>query len=232
MHLLVVASSLVRKLFLAALLLAGSALGQGPGVEEAVTRFVLAQTKGLPGQVRFSVGPLDPRSQTAACAAYETFLPANAKLWGRSNVGVKCLAPSPWTLYVPVQVSVFGRFLRTARPLAAGRPLAAADLEVIEGDLTELPTGVLTDPAQAIGKPPRANLAGGLPLRADQLVLPPVVQQGQTVKLLSRGPGFVVTSEGRALANAFDGQSVMVRASSGQTVSGIARPGGIVEISY
>jgi flagella basal body P-ring formation protein FlgA len=41
-----------------------------------------------------------------------------------------------------------------------------------------------------------------------------------------------VSSEGKALNNASDGQVVQVRAASGQTISGIARPGGMVEVSY
>jgi flagella basal body P-ring formation protein FlgA len=52
------------------------------------------------------------------------------------------------------------------------------------------------------------------------------------VKLVSEGPGFRVSAEGRALGNAADGQLVQVRAPSGQTVSGIARSGGIVEVRY
>jgi flagella basal body P-ring formation protein FlgA len=41
-----------------------------------------------------------------------------------------------------------------------------------------------------------------------------------------------VSSEGKALNNATDGQIAQVRTSSGQTVSGIARTGGIVEVLY
>jgi flagella basal body P-ring formation protein FlgA len=68
-------------------------------------------------------------------------------------------------------------------------------------------------------------------LRSDQLIAPWVVQQGQSVKMQSSGPGFSVSSEGKALNNAAAGQLVQVRTNSGQTVSGIARPGGIVEVT-
>jgi flagella basal body P-ring formation protein FlgA len=58
------------------------------------------------------------------------------------------------------------------------------------------------------------------------------VQQGQNVKTVSNGPGFSVSSEGKALSNAVAGQLVQVRTNSGETVSGIARPGGIVEVPH
>lgn len=201
-------------------------------LEETIRRFAQIQTQGLPGVVQIAVGPLDPRSQLGPCSSYEPFTPAGSRLWGKTNIGVKCLSPSIWTVYVPITVTVSGRYLKAARPLSPGQAIAANDIEVAQGDLTQLPETILTDPAQAIGKPPRIGLAAGQPLRADQLVVPPVVRQGQTVKLVTRGPGFVVSTEGKALTNAGEGQTVQVRGASGQTISGIARPGGVVEISF
>jgi flagella basal body P-ring formation protein FlgA len=61
---------------------------------------------------------------------------------------------------------------------------------------------------------------------------PLAVQQGQSVKVVSRGPGFLVTADGKAVTNAADGQVAQARLASGQTLSGIARPGGIIEIGY
>ena len=54
----------------------------------------------------------------------------------------------------------------------------------------------------------------------------------EDVKTISSGAGFSVSSDGKALNNAAEGQVVQVRTNTGQTVSGIARPGGIVEISH
>ena len=64
------------------------------------------------------------------------------------------------------------------------------------------------------------------------MIAPWAVQQGQNVKTISSGAGFSVSSDGKALNNAAEGQVVQVRTNTGQTVSGIARPGGIVEISH
>jgi len=69
-------------------------------------------------------------------------------------------------------------------------------------------------------------------MRSDQLVAAWAVQHGQSVKTVTHGAGFSVSSEGKALGNAADGQVVQVRTPSGQTVSGIARSGGIVEIRH
>jgi flagella basal body P-ring formation protein FlgA len=194
--------------------------------------FLRTQTQGLPGKVTYSIGQLDARTPLSPCAAFEPFLPAGSQLWGKATVGVRCLGPSTWTIYVPVQVSVAGNYLISARTMPAGYVLGAADVVVRSGDLSKLPANVITDQAQAIGKTVKNGFAAGQPLRSDLLVTPWAIQQGQNVKAVSNGPGFSVSSEGKALNNAAEGQVVQVRTPSGQTISGIARPGGIVEISH
>ena len=89
-----------------------------------------------------------------------------------------------------------------------------------------------SDPQQAVGKTSLASLAAGQPLRQDLLRAPLVVQQGQTVVVHSSGQGFRVSADGKALNNAYDGQIAQVRTASGQTLSGVARAGGVVEIRF
>lgn len=217
---------------LAALPGTGTFAKEQNSLKGAVEHYLQVQTQGLPGRVSYSVGSLDPSTQTSPCSAFEPFLPAGSRLWGKSTVGVRCLGPASWTIYVPVQVSVFGDYLVSAQPLTAGKVLAAGDFIARSGDLGLLASTTLTDPAQAVGKSVKHGIASGQPLRSDQLIAPWAVQQGQSVKLISKGSGFSVSNEGKALNNAAEGQVAQVRTHSGQTVSGIARSGGKVEISY
>lgn len=193
--------------------------------------YLRIQTQGLPGKVSYSVVPLDPRTQLSPCSAFEPFLPAGSKLWGKSTVGVRCLGPSTWTVYIQVEVKVSGNYLISARAMPAGYMLSAADIVVRSGDLSSLPTNIITDQEQAIGRTVKNGFSAGQALRSDQLITPWAVYQGQNVRTVSKGPGFSVSSSGKALGNAAAGQPVQVRTDSGQSVSGIARPGGIVEIS-
>lgn len=204
----------------------------GDVVINAVDQFLRTQTKGLPGRVQYTITPLDSRTQLAPCPAVEAFLPPGARLWGRISVGVRCLGEAGWSIYVPAQVSVTSNYLVAARPLSPGQPLTLNDVVAQSGDLAGLPSGVVTDVQQALGKTLRNAISAGQPLRAEMLMAPLVVQQGQTVKIMSRGSGFSVTSEGRAMNNAAEGQIAQARLANGQTVSGIARPGGVVEIGH
>lgn len=218
---------------LLALLSPGVDARQEPAeVKRVIEEFLQVQTRGLPGQASFSVGTIDPNNHLAACPALEAFLPAGSRPWGRINVGVRCQAAAGWSIYVPVQVRVMGEYFVTARPLARGQAIAAGDLVRRSGDLAELPSGVVIEEAQAVGKTLNVSVQSGQILRSDILRAPPAVQQGQSVRLVSKGKGFQVATEGKALANAADGQVVQVRTASGQTISGIARTGGTVEVNY
>ena len=212
-------------------LLAQAAVAQTQALYGSIDNYLQTQTQGLPGKVTYSVGQLDTRTQLPPCDAFEPFLPAGSRLWGKATVGVRCLGPSSWTVYVAVQVRVSGNYLIAARPMSAGYVIGAADVVVRSGDLGSLPTNVITDPGQAIGKTVKNGFGAGQPLRSDLLTAPWAVLQGQTVKTVASGPGFSVSSEGRALNNAVEGQLVQVRTPSGQTVSGIARANGIVEVA-
>jgi flagella basal body P-ring formation protein FlgA len=201
-------------------------------LQTLVDSYVRRETAGMPGAISFSVTPLDTRLSLPACPSPEAFLPPGAKLWGRSAVGIRCHAPVAWTVFATVQVDVNAEYVVTARPIAQGEAISAQDLVTMRGDLARLPAGVIVDPGQAIGRQLSLSLGAGQPLRRDILRQPNVISQGQGVRLISEGPGFRVSTEGRALGSAAEGQLVQVRAPSGQTVSGVARAGGIVEVRY
>lgn len=217
-----------------ALLQPARAQAQAPehaSLRQAIERFLHTSAVGLPGQVSVAVGAIDPR-RNLACAAPEVFLPRGSRAWGRTTVGVRCAAPAAWTVYVAATVRVEGDYLATAAPLAQGQVIAAEDLAAVRGDLASLPPGIVTEPAQAVGHTVAHSVRAGTPLRRELLRAPQAVQNGQSVRLVSSGSGFSISAEGRAMANASEGQVVQARTANGQVVSGIAKMGGIVEISY
>lgn len=206
---------------------------QAPEIVQArVLELLERETSGLPGTVSIEISPLDPANLLPPCAALEAFLPAGTRAWGRISVGVRCDSPVVWTVYLQAQVAVAGSYLVSARPLRAGQIVGPEDVELRNGDLTALPANTLTDGSMASGRTTRFAIAAGQPLRGDMLRIPHAVRQGQNVQVVSIGSGFQIESEGRALNNAGPGESVRVRLMNGQTVSGVARPDGIVEVRF
>jgi flagellar basal body P-ring formation protein FlgA len=230
---------LTRILIAASCLLSAGVAAQDVGARHdhaqirlQVEHFLRVQSTGLPGRVTVTVAQLDSRLALPLCAAPEPFLPNGARLWGKTSVGVRCSVPSPWTVYIQATVQVTGDYLIAAAPLAQGQTLGPNDVAKVSGDLTALPSGIVTDTAQAIGRTLSVSLAAGAPLRSDSLRAQQAVQQGQMIRLVSTGPGFRVAAEGRALNNASEGQIAQARTASGQVVSGVARVGGVVEVTY
>lgn len=234
----------IMKLFPAALLIAAAFLAQGvfaqtlalrqdhEQMRQTAEQFLRLQTAGLPGEINIAVAPLDARLSLPACAMPQAFLPNGGRAWGKTTVGIRCSVPTPWTVYVSATVQVFGDYIAAAAPLAQGQSIGPNDIARIRGDLTTLPPGIITDPSQAVGRTAGISLALGTPLRQDALRTVQAVQQGQMVRLVSIGSGFRVSTEGRALSNGGEGQVIQARTPAGQTVSGVAKMGGIVEVSY
>lgn len=200
-------------------------------VMDTAERHVRLQTQGLPGKVSIRMGKLDT-TRLPPCSAHEAYTPPGARMMGKTSVGVRCLAPNAWNVLIGVEIAVVGNYVTTARAILAGQPIQPGDLHVLTGDVSSLPTGIIADPASALGKTLRNSLGAGQLLRSDQLISPMVIRQGQSVRVISKGAGFAVSGEGKAMNNAAIGQLVQVRMNSGQTVSGTARPDGSVEISF
>ncbi|MDO8930975.1 MAG: flagellar basal body P-ring formation chaperone FlgA [Rhodocyclaceae bacterium] len=201
-------------------------------VKKAVEEYLRIQTKGLPGQISYTVSGLDPNNNLPPCAAFEVSQSPGSRAWGRTSVKVRCAQDGGWSVFVPVHIKVVANYLIAARPLAQGQIITEPDFGLQSGDLSDLPSGILTDPRQAVGRTATMPVPAGRPLRSDMLRQAMVIQQGQNVKVVSRGPGFEVSNDGKALNNAAEGQIAQVRLNSGQIVSGVARAGGQVEVGY
>jgi hypothetical protein len=120
--------------------------------------------RGRRARGRSSVGQLDPRLRLAPCQSIEPYLPPGVRLWGKAGDRLRCKAgPTPWNVYLPITVKVFGRALvvPAARPPAASCP--RADLAEAEVDLPRT-TPALADPPR--GRPDLAqSLKPGQTLR-------------------------------------------------------------------
>jgi flagella basal body P-ring formation protein FlgA len=199
-------------------------------ISAEVRSFLSREAMGLPGRSEIQVGPVDARLKLARCGFLQTFFPTGSRAWGKTSVGVRCAGDRPWTIYVPARVKVIAPFLVTVRGLEPGQTVRQADLVYREGDLTTMPSGTLTDPIEVEGRLAARRIGPGQPLQRSMLRAQKVVKNGQIVGLVAQGPGFRITTEGRAIGDAAEGNLVHVRTANGKVVSGIVRAGPVVEI--
>ncbi len=227
-----IATILLVAIPLAAASFAANARDDNLQIRSAVEQFLRNQTSSLPGQASFIISPVEGSAGRPPCPALDVSMAPGARSIGRTTVLVRCRSDNAWAIYVPVQIRVLSEYVITTRPLSQGQLIAETDLSKQNGDLGDLPNGVLLDPALAIGRVAAMPIPTGKPVLSELLRQPPVIQSGQTVKVISRGPGFEVANEGRALTAAAEGKVIQVRLNTGQVVSGLARAGGTVEISF
>ncbi|MDP1634195.1 MAG: flagellar basal body P-ring formation chaperone FlgA [Gallionellaceae bacterium] len=197
-------------------------------IRETALAYAQSQTRSLPGKVTIRIGKIDSRTALRACAPLEAFLPAGASLIGRTTIGVRCNTDPAWSIFVQADVRVSATLLVANRPLAQNTVLGAGDFTLQDGELGQ--PGILTDPAQAIGKTLRFAIGAGQVLRQDMLRAPFVVTQGRVTEVKVNGDGYSVRSSGQALNNGAEGQPVQVRMPSGRVVSGAASTDGSVEV--
>lgn len=198
---------------------------------DTAEQHVRLQTKSLAGEITITMGQLDA-SRLSPCSVLEAFTPQGSKIIGRTHIGVRCLSPNSWTILVPAQIAVTGNYVTTSRPLIAGQVIKESDLVTLSGDVSHLPAGVASDTSGVVGKTVRNSLGAGQTIRFDQLMEPIIIRQGQTVRVISKGNGFSVSAEGKAINNAAIGQPAQIRMNSGQTIIGTARADSTVEIEF
>ncbi len=185
---------------------------------------------GLPGRVEVVLGRLDERLQLAPCARVEPFLPANSRLWGKTQIGLRCAEGASWSVYLPVDIRVFAPALVAARTIGFGNVVGQDDTRLDEVEVSREPGAPLADLQSLEGKTAARVIAAGQILRAEHFRTPPAIGAGDTVRLILNGAGFSITASGRALSAAAEGQSVRVQTDSGRVVQGVARSGRLVEM--
>ena len=172
-------------------------------------------------RMEVTLGQLDSRLRLAPCARIEPYLPSNTRLWGKTRVGLRCLeGKARWNVFLPVTVKALGPAWVLRAPVAPGSTLRAQDAVQEEVDWASEAAPILALPAQWVGQLAAYPLSAGQPLRENMVRAPQVFQVGAQVRILARGTGFSVSSDGQALTNGVVGQTARVKTEGGRVVSG------------
>lgn len=218
-----------------ALLLAGPPLAGAAEAELAARVRTFAQ-QSVPGQpagvrVEVEVGALDPRLKLAPCARVTPYLPAHARLWGATRIGIRCDDGARWSVFLPLRVKVFARGSTPAADLPAGTVLQADQLVEAEVDLAGDVSPAVRRAEEAVGRALARPVRRGKSLRQADLKPRLWFAPGDTVRVLAAGAGFSIVAEGQALSAGIEGQAAKVRIDGGRIVSGRASGQRQVEVA-
>jgi flagella basal body P-ring formation protein FlgA len=189
-------------------------------VQEAVVTSRPAGAANLRMEVQ--VGAMDSRLKLAPCGSVEAYLPAGARLWGKSRVGVRCVdGMSRWNVTLPVTVKAMGNAWVVKGHVLAGAVLSEADVVESKVDWAEDLNPVLSERSSWVGFVATRMLTTGQTLRQDMVKAAQVFQAGAQVRVLAQGHGFQVSGDAQALSAGVVGQVARVKMENGRVASGM-----------
>lgn len=188
------------------------------------------QSSSLPLRMEVSVGTLDSRLRLAPCNQVEPYLPAGARLWGRTRLGLRCLdGATRWNVFLPITVKAFGPAWVLAGNVASGAVLTEQDVVEAEVDWAAETSPIVANPQAWVGQVAARSLVAGQALRQNMIRPPEVFKAGTAVKVVVQGPGYSVTSSGHAMSAGAVGQNVRIRMANGRVIAGTVTSDGTVE---
>ena len=129
-------------------------------IQAAAEQHVLAQLPASKGKHFVTAQRIDLRLRLAECGEpLEAFMPNNAMPSTRTAVGVRCNAPAPWTIYVPVTVELEAPILVLRRALPRRSPVDVSDVELQTRRVPGIDASFISDTGNLRGRRLKRALA-------------------------------------------------------------------------
>lgn len=189
--------------------------------DQAMPEQAINGKNAQPWRVEVVLGQLDPRLKLAPCDKVKAYVPTGMRLWGNTRVGLRCeQGPVRWNIFWPVAVKVWGQALVASEMLRPGKAIAPEDWRLAEVDLAASASPAVLRVEEVVGRNLAHAMASGQTLRQDDVKVRRWFAAGDPVRLVVKGIGFAVASEGTALMAGDEGQCARVRLDGGRVVCG------------
>lgn len=203
------------------------------GIEQTAYVFAMNDAQAYYDNPQVIVDAMDKRLRLQACSGdLEAFSTSNANTVGKRTIGIRCLAPIEWTVYVAVKVTVMRPVVVAAKALAANQTLKASDVKIVMQDISDLRQGFLLSTNKVLGQQLKHPVALGTALTPRSLKQQKVVQRGEQVILVAQAGSMEVRMNGMAMEDAVLGDKIKVKNnSSNRVVEGVVQAPGIVQVT-
>jgi len=162
-------------------------------------------------RVEASAAGIDSRLKLTDCRVPLQYDISNYQGGKRLAVRVSCTSGKVWTLYVPVEVSIYRRVLVTATSIPRGTVLSAQMVSYMEADIAGYGGTYMDHIEQVVGLQTRKTLVSGDILRPSLLEKPRIVVRGEQVQVIAQTGAIAVKTNAKALANGRKGDKIRVQ---------------------
>lgn len=178
------------------------------------------------------VGYLDPRLRLPLCGQ-----PLSAERLGQQRgnpnmtVTIKCGGEKPWSVHVPVKISLFATISIVSRPLPRGATIQPSDLRYEKREISQLRNGYFENSEDLVGRVLKRSLMKEAAISPGDLEQNRIIKRGSSVTIIAHNNNITVKMPGRALDDAVEGALVKVEnSSSKRIVEAVALRPGVVEV--
>ena len=181
-------------------------------INDAARTFIRQHTESVHHQSPdIKIGRLDSRLKLSQCAfPLEVTIPPGSRDLGRFTLRVRCDDDRPWSLNLPVTVTIYKEIFVTAEILPRGKILAEDDFRRVKYDVSKLPAGYIDDSGYIAGMELKRRLSGGVPVTTTMLRKPQLVKRGQRISIIAGTERMEVRMPGKALAHGAEGDRIRV----------------------
>ena len=178
------------------------------------------------------VGYLDPRLRLPLCNQ-----PLATDQLGQQfntpniTVTIKCNSPNPWSIHIPIKISVFSAVSTISRPLPRGTAIQLSDLQLERRETSQLRNGYFESTDSIVGRVLKRSLPKGAVITPSNLEQNRIITRGSKVTIIARNNSITVKMSGKALDDAIEGGIVKVEnLSSKRIIEAVALRPSVVEV--
>ena len=151
----------------------------------------------------------------------------------RLRFDVRCESGSGWDVAVTVKPDIYLQVLMPTRTLERGHVLAASDLTRKKFNISNLRSGYITRPDDAVGLTLKRRVREMQPLSQSQLDSPVMVERGQRVLMIADQDGVEARTMGIAAKKGRKGEMIKVKnESSEREVTAMVIDMGVVRTGF
>jgi flagella basal body P-ring formation protein FlgA len=143
---------------------------------------------------------------------YKVVPPRNTEYLGTIPLAVLFMVNGRFEkkVWATVKTEVLTAVVVTKRPLGRFKRIEPDDIHLQKMDLADLPSNIITNIEEALGKRTKRTIDAKVVLRTDLIEFPPLVRRGDVVTIIAESDGLKITTRGKIKERGCRGEKIKV----------------------